>query len=116
MNNIKEIIKYIEANNLCLVIVTKKTCARCSPVVDQVEKMLCHLPTLQYTRVSLDEVPAFSGQYMVFSVPTILLFFRGKEVLRQSGFIHFDQLKADIKLWIDHFSSLDSDPFSALYE
>lgn len=116
MENMDSINQFIKSNKLCLIAVSKNTCNVCFPVISKVEAILKELPTVPYTKVVLDDVPEFSGKFLVFSAPTILLFFKGNEVLRQSGFLNFHQLKKDIELWVENFSSLDRDPFTALYD
>lgn len=37
-----------------------------------------------------------SGQYSVFAVPTILLIYRGREYLRESRFIDFENIKENL--------------------
>ncbi len=45
-------------------------------------------------------MPEVSGEFLVFTVPTILVFYDGKEIIRQSRFIQFEKLNEDILKYI----------------
>ncbi|MPN50903.1 hypothetical protein SDC9_198543 [bioreactor metagenome] len=42
-----------------------------------------------------------SGEFMVFTVPTLILFAEGKEIARQGRFINFDELEFEVNRWYE---------------
>lgn len=44
-------------------------------------------------QVYVDDVALFRGEHSVFTVPTVLMFFEGKEIYRTSRFIEFDRIQ-----------------------
>lgn len=43
--------------------------------------------TIKVAQISIDELVEVTGQFLVFTVPTILIMHEGKEILRESRFI-----------------------------
>lgn len=50
---------------------------------------------------AIDETTAFSAQRLVFTIPTVLILFQGREVARESRFINFEQLERTLSLLKD---------------
>jgi thioredoxin-like negative regulator of GroEL len=46
--------------------------------------------------VDIEKSPVISGQFRIFTIPTILIFFEGKEQLRYSRNISMHQLEESI--------------------
>ena len=57
-------------------------------------KVLEALQDYPYDLIDIDaaEYPEISGQHRVFTAPTLLVFYEGKEVLRESRFIDIDKI------------------------
>jgi thioredoxin 1 len=54
-------------------------------------------PEMKYCYVDLNEAKEISGQLSVFSVPTILVYFEGKETIRASRNVHLEELREQIE-------------------
>ncbi|QSX08863.1 thioredoxin family protein [Alkalibacter rhizosphaerae] len=54
-------------------------------------------PDATFITAKLDDVPELSGRFIVFTVPTILIFQAGKEYHRESRFIDFVRLEKYLK-------------------
>lgn len=72
--------------NVCKVLKTK--------VVEMIEN---DLPEIKYCYVDLNEAKEISGQLSIFSVPTILVYFEGKETIRVSRNVHLEELREQIE-------------------
>jgi thioredoxin-like negative regulator of GroEL len=75
-----------EACNVCKVLKPKVT-----------ELLLEQFPRMETGYVDTDQSPELSGQHRVFTIPTILLFFQGREQHRFSRNISLHQLEAAIE-------------------
>ncbi len=51
---------------------------------------------INFCYVDLNEAKEISGQLSVFSVPTILVYFEGKETIRTSRNMHLEELREQI--------------------
>ena len=51
---------------------------------------------IDFCYVDLNEAKEISGQLSVFSVPTILVFFEGRETIRASRNVHLKELREQI--------------------
>lgn len=57
-------------------------CTVLKPVIKQLFEDT--FPAIQWQEIALDESPEIAGQLQLFSIPTLLVYFDGKEVLRKS--------------------------------
>lgn len=48
---------------------------------------------LKVAKIDIEQQKRIAGQQLVFTVPTISIFYEGKEVLRESRFIDFNNIK-----------------------
>lgn len=48
---------------------------------------------VKIAKIDIGEQKRIAGQHLVFTVPTISIFYEGKEVLRESRFIDFNNIK-----------------------
>ncbi len=74
-----------------------KSCAVCNPVQEKLIVMLEEFNTNGYFGY-IENLPLIRGQYTIFTAPTILIFSYGKEVLRESGFIKFGNIKKVLEM------------------
>jgi thioredoxin-like negative regulator of GroEL len=72
-------------------------CNVCKVLKPKVIEMLeADFPNIFFCYVDLNEAKEISGQLSVFSVPTILVYFEGKETIRASRNVHLDELREQI--------------------
>ncbi len=98
------ITNYEDLNNtiqkdFVLVIAKTKTCTICKTIDWQFKHQIKHYESLEKFEVYIEDVERFRGEHMVFSVPTILFFSEGKELLRQSRFFNFDMINRLIETY-----------------
>lgn len=80
-----------EADQL-LVYVSHPGCSVCHALKPQVEDMLTAFPQIASVAVDSDEVPDIAGAYSIFTVPVVLYFMNGKEMLRRARFVPIGEL------------------------
>lgn len=61
-----------------------------------IEMIQLDFPEMNFCYVDLNEAKEISGQLSVFSVPTILVYFEGKEIIRASRNMHLEELREQI--------------------
>jgi len=87
--------EFVEASNKELIILIAKTkgCVVCKPITNKLMEFMQQYPSIPMYQVYLEDVSLFQGQHLVFTVPTILVFSEGKEILRESRFINFEKIQ-----------------------
>ncbi|HCY76850.1 MAG TPA: thioredoxin [Ignavibacteriales bacterium] len=72
-------------------------CNVCKVLKPKVIEMIeTDFPKISFCYVDLSEAKEISGQLSVFSVPTILVYFEGKETIRVSRNLHLEELREQI--------------------
>lgn len=90
VKSIQEFEKLIK-DDLFIFIGKNNTCVMCNPAKERLEKLLDSRGIEGYYG-DIEELPLVRGMYTIFSAPTILIFSQKKEILRESGFINFDNI------------------------
>lgn len=92
VKSIAELEKRAEGLPVYLVYAGSNHCSVCQNIRPRVEAMLQETNHIPGFDISVDHVPEFAGQFLVFVLPAILVFHWGKEVYRTARFIDLDQL------------------------
>ena len=70
------------------------TCSVCKVLKPKVASLMQELfPHMQVYYIDTEKSPVLSGQHRIFTIPTILVFFEGKEHMRLSRSISLYQLE-----------------------
>ncbi len=73
-------------------------CGVCHALKPKVEQMFEQVfPQVRFVHVELDKSPGIAGEYSIFSAPTLLVFFEGKEFLRKSRNMGIQELQQTIE-------------------
>ena len=73
-------------------------CSVCRVLKPKVAELLSdQFPEIEARYIDIDKSPLLSGQHRVFTIPTILIFFEGKEQARFSRNISLHQLSEAIE-------------------
>lgn len=91
-----------ENEDLILVFGKGEKCSICHAVENRVNTNLVKkFPNLKVYYVEIEDNPNFRGQHLIFSVPTLLLFDRNKEVHRESYIIDFTKLERILDIYFN---------------
>ncbi len=94
-NNLIQLSKEFSA--VCFYLSTPQ-CNVCKVLKPKVMEMLeKDFPKIEFYYVDLNEAREIAGQLSVFAVPTIIIYFDGKEMIRASRNISIEQLNEQIK-------------------
>jgi len=77
-------------------------CSVCKSIKPEIVNLFTAESEFRFLTVDCEVSSAISGQYLVFSVPTLILFFEGREFTRFSRFIRI----ADVESAMSHMRSL----------
>ncbi|AEF16895.1 Thioredoxin domain-containing protein [Thermoanaerobacterium xylanolyticum LX-11] len=102
---VDDIKKFVNDEEMALLYFSTNDCGICTTLLPKLEEMLLNYDKISSGHVSIDELPATSSEFSVFTVPTVLLFVEGKEVIREARFISMDILEEKIQKYYDLFFS-----------
>ncbi len=76
-----------------VIYITTPDCNVCEVIRPQIEAVLEKYPGISALYVNSLQFPEVAAQNMVFTVPTLLVFYRGRELFKQSRAIQVSQFK-----------------------
>ncbi|MDF1574673.1 MAG: thioredoxin family protein [Bacteroidales bacterium] len=80
-----------------LIYFSSEACSVCKVLRPKVKELLKkHFPRMTALYVDIEKSPVISGQFRVFTIPTILIYFDGKEQVRYSRNISMQQLEQSL--------------------
>jgi thioredoxin len=75
-------------------------CQPCRIMSASLDTFAAARPGVFVAKVDIDAEPGLASQYQIFSVPTLVLFVKGREVHRVSGAQGVAQLEAEFAPWL----------------
>lgn len=77
---------------------SSKACSVCHVLKPKVEELIQQkFPKIKFAAVNVDEKADIAAQYQVFTAPTLLVFFDGREYIRKSRNIGLSELEQEIE-------------------
>ena len=83
-------------NDLIIILSKTEGCGVCNAVKDMLFKIKDDYKNVKFYEIYIEDVPLFQGQYLVFTVPTVLIMYQGKEVLRESRFVNIRKITSTL--------------------
>ena len=98
IQNLDEFNEILKDNLGVLVYYSNETCNVCKVLKPQIIEMLKEkYPEIPFYYVDISETPEISAQSQVFTIPTIIVYFDGKETIRKSRHIGLGELAETIR-------------------
>jgi len=95
--NLQELEELMGREKALLIYFSSDTCSVCKVLKPKVSDLVQdRFPRMKVRYVNTELSPVISGQFTVFTIPTILICFEGKEQFRFSRNIHLQQLEESI--------------------
>ena len=92
-----EQLNQLENQDFSVILAKSHGCGVCDIAKVQLMPLLSK-HNIELNEVYIDDLPEFRGKHLVFTVPTVLILSRSKEMLRESRFIDLNKIKRIIKL------------------
>ena len=93
-------------NDAVLAYFSTETCSVCHVLKPKVIEMVAEaFPKIKMVFIESDKLPELAAQYRVFTAPTVVVFFAGRETIRKSRAFGVDELRSEIQR-----------PYSLFYE
>lgn len=96
--NMDALMAKIDTEKGVLLYFSSDSCSVCKVLKPKVAELLQEkFPLMLSLYVDIEKSPVISGQFRVFTIPTILIFFEGKEQVRYSRNISMQQLETSLE-------------------
>ena len=103
-NDFKEFCELIKNFNAICFYLSKNDCNVCKSLKPKIIEMIeSDFPMINFCYINIEEAKEISGQFSVFSVPTIIFYFDGKETIRISRNVNLLELKSRIERFYNLF-------------
>lgn len=90
MNTI-ELQKKIQTSKSCMLYIGGEHCGVCKVLYPKItQKFREHFPKMEQFRIDIDHEKEFVSQLQVFTIPTVIVYFEGKEFFKKSRNISVD--------------------------
>lgn len=94
-DDVKDVIK----KDFVMIIAKSHTCTACHSILDMLKRSVSNIDDIEIYNVFVDDLDKFRGEHLIFSVPTVLIFSNGKELLRESRYINYDKITRIIDVY-----------------
>jgi len=94
----KDIEKTIQ-NEFVMIIAKTHTCSACQTILKTMEHNISNIDQIDIYNIYIDDLDRFRGDHLIFSVPTVLIFSEGRELLRESVYINYAKIERLIDLY-----------------
>ncbi|WP_461205711.1 thioredoxin family protein [Clostridium sp. DL1XJH146] len=101
LNSIEDINRVITNGKIVVIYVTSSKCSVCSVIKPKLDDIINTMPKIEGYEISIDEVSTIAGELSIFTLPAILVFIEGQEVIREARFISLDILEAKLKRYYE---------------
>ncbi len=91
----------IKEGEFSLVYLSRDECSVCHVLLPKVEELIKKYPKGSICTIDLDEKPEAAGTFMVFSIPALIVYSKGKELYRGARFFNFEELETKIDRYYD---------------
>lgn len=89
---------FISSNKAAAIYFSTPDCNVCKILKPKLIEMLNqNFPLINFAYVDCEKSKELAAQQIIFSVPTIIFFFEGKEYIRKARFVNLVELKTDLK-------------------
>ncbi len=79
-------------NKFSLILTKTKTCSVCGAIKERLEQIENNYPDIPFYEIYIEDFPLFRGQFLIFTVPTVLILNKDKEILRESRFVDVNKI------------------------
>jgi len=106
IHSISEFDLILAENDAVLAYFSTETCSVCHVLKPKVIDMVSEaFPKMKMVFVESDKLPELAAQHRIFTAPTVVVFFAGRETIRKSRAFGVDELRSEIQR-----------PYSLLFE
>lgn len=104
MINSNEVIEgLIKNNEMVLLYFGGDNCGVCTALKPKVQELLKNYPRIKSAQVDVEQSLKISAYYNIVTIPAILVFIEGKEIIREARHISILELNSKLKRYYNMF-------------
>lgn len=107
LHQLNEIKQVVQEHALVLLLIKTSGCGVCESIQTKAASLLEIHAAVKGNYVFLEDAPDMAAEYLVLAAPTLLLFFQGKEVYRESRFVRFEELEQVLQRYEEAIEGLE---------
>lgn len=92
---------FIKENKISMVYFSSSSCNVCVGLLPKIGELMEKHRKIAYAKVDIDKLQSVVGKYSIFTLPAIILFIDGKEIIREARFISIVELEKKIQRFYD---------------
>ncbi len=97
ISSLEQFTIFISSNKGAVIYFSTPDCNVCKVLKPKlIELLKTEFPNMEFVYVNVENSKELSAQLNVFTVPTILFYFEGKEYIRKSRFVDLHELTTEI--------------------
>ncbi|MDA3809881.1 MAG: thioredoxin family protein [Spirochaetaceae bacterium] len=96
IESIEEAKKFIQSGSMRLLYLSRPACGVCSAIKPKVLALVEQYPEIEAAYINMDKIPESAGEYSIFTIPGIIFYIDGKEIIREARYISIDELDSRI--------------------
>lgn len=95
--SLEELQTFVKEKDLALLYLYGKNCSVCHAVLPQIKPIIESYPEIESMQADVQKLQSIAGEYTVFTIPVVLLFVNGQEVMRFARFIERNKVNEQLK-------------------
>jgi thiol-disulfide isomerase/thioredoxin len=96
-DNLKAIQGFINSGKMRMLYLSRPACGVCTAIKPKLMEILNKYPAIESAYINMDLIPESAGEYSIFTIPGILFFIDGKEVIREARYISLEEIETRIE-------------------
>ena len=97
LTSLTEVDQLLKSNTLSFLYLSKTNCSVCHALLPKVQGVMEKFPDVSFGHVNVDRVEEIAGRFSIFTVPVLLLFGDGKELMREARFVRMDEFEENME-------------------
>ena len=81
---------------LSVIYISRNGCSVCHALLPKIQQVMEGFPEAAFGHVTANEYEEVAGELNIFTVPVVMIFSEGKELLREARFIRVDEFSASL--------------------
>ena len=96
IESIAEAREFIQSGSMRLIYLSRPACGVCSAIKPKVIELVEQYPEIKAAYINMDAIPESAGEYSIFTIPGIIFYIDGKEIIREARYISIEELDSRI--------------------